>query len=118
MANYKVPQNVEAEDKLLGPFTFKQFIFLLLAGFAGLVTWLLWRINPWASAISIPFLLLFGFLGVYRREDQPVEVYLVAALNYFFKPRRHMWDQEGLVEGVELRAPKVMARAKLKNLSS
>ena len=31
MATYKVPQDVEAEDKLLGPFTFRQFIYLLIA---------------------------------------------------------------------------------------
>ncbi len=30
MATYKIPQNVEAEDKLIGPFSFKQFIFLIL----------------------------------------------------------------------------------------
>ncbi|MCF0232804.1 MAG: PrgI family protein, partial [Enterococcus sp.] len=31
MAQYKVPQNVEADDKLLGPFSFRQFIYLLVA---------------------------------------------------------------------------------------
>lgn len=31
MAVYKVPQDVEAEDKLLGPFSFKQFVFLMIA---------------------------------------------------------------------------------------
>ena len=36
MSVYKVPQDVEAEDKLLGPFSFKQFIFLMISvvGFA------------------------------------------------------------------------------------
>lgn len=32
MAQYKVPQDVEADDKLLGPFSFRQFIYLLIAG--------------------------------------------------------------------------------------
>ena len=31
MAVYKVPQDVEADDKLLGPFSFKQFVFLIVA---------------------------------------------------------------------------------------
>ena len=30
MGQYKVPQNVEAEDKILGPLTFKQFIYALM----------------------------------------------------------------------------------------
>ena len=32
MAQYKVPQDVEAEDKLLGPFTFRQFVYLMIIG--------------------------------------------------------------------------------------
>ncbi len=31
MAVYKVPQDVEAEDKLLGPFSMRQFIYLIIA---------------------------------------------------------------------------------------
>ena len=30
MGVYKVPQDVEADDKLLGPFSFRQFIYLLV----------------------------------------------------------------------------------------
>ena len=41
MAVYRVPQDVEAEDKLLGPFSFKQFVFLIIAvGFFG-IAWAL-----------------------------------------------------------------------------
>ena len=32
MSVYKVPQDVEADDKLLGPFNFRQFIYLMVAG--------------------------------------------------------------------------------------
>ena len=32
MAQYKVPQDVEADDKLIGPFSFRQFVYLLIAG--------------------------------------------------------------------------------------
>ena len=35
MAEHKVPQDVEAEDKLLGPFSFRQFLYLLVALGAG-----------------------------------------------------------------------------------
>lgn len=31
MASYKVPQDVEADDKLIGPFSFRQFIYLGIA---------------------------------------------------------------------------------------
>ena len=44
MAQYKVPQDVEAEDKLLGPFTFRQFIYLMIAGGLIAVGFLLFKI--------------------------------------------------------------------------
>ncbi|MEX0934608.1 MAG: PrgI family protein, partial [Candidatus Saccharimonadales bacterium] len=78
MANYKVPQDVEAEDKLLGPLTFKQFIFMLIAAGAGLMTWFMYQISPFMAIIPLPFVLIFGGLAVLRREDQPIERYLLS----------------------------------------
>ena len=41
MAVYKVAQDVEADDKLLGPFTARQFIYLIIVALSGLVAWFL-----------------------------------------------------------------------------
>ena len=106
MAVYKVPQDVEAEDKLVGPFTFRQFIFLIVAAISLFLTVQLFRINPLLSLITLPFLIVFGVLGVYRRPDQPVEIYLAAVLRFYLKPHRRIWDQEGILETVRITAPK------------
>ena len=39
MAVYKVAQDVEADDKLLGPFTFRQFIYLIIVALAIALAW-------------------------------------------------------------------------------
>ena len=52
MAVYKVPQDVEAEDKLLGPFSFKQFIFLLIAGW-GIFMLLDKTLHPLISIVAL-----------------------------------------------------------------
>ncbi len=41
MASYKVPQDVEADDKLLGPFSFRQFIYLIIVAMAIALAWAL-----------------------------------------------------------------------------
>ena len=46
MAVYKVPQDVEADDKLIGPFGFRQFIYLLMV--AGLIA-LAWALAQMPS---------------------------------------------------------------------
>ena len=29
---YKIPQNIDVEDKILGPFTLKQFLYIMVGG--------------------------------------------------------------------------------------
>ncbi len=110
MAVYKVPQNVEAEDKLIGPFTFKQFIFLIAAAISGFLTWTLAQLALPLALITLPFTLAFGLLGVYHRDDQPVEVYLLSLMRFYFKPRVRLWSQTGMVSLVKVTAPKVIEK--------
>src|SRR3990167_4517892 len=107
MATYKIPQNVEAEDKLIGPFSFKQFIFLVITVMAIVIAFLLFRVQPILVVIPLPVIIVFGILGLYHREDQPAETYLLAAVNFFIKPRRRIWSNEGLIENVKITAPKL-----------
>ena len=46
MAQYKVPQDVEADDKLLGPFNFRQFIYLLIVAALIALAWALGQLFP------------------------------------------------------------------------
>ncbi len=115
MSTYKVPQNVEAEDKILGPFTFRQFLYLFGAAGLILVAWLLSKINGWLIAIPLPLIAVLLILGLYHREDQPVESYLLAALNFLVKPRRRKWEVEGATETVKITAPKAVRQAELKS---
>ena len=67
---YKVPQFIEVEDKIFGPFTFKQFIYLLGGG--GL-TFILWKLLPHIIAIFfiLPVLAFSLALTFYRVNNKP-----------------------------------------------
>ena len=54
MAQYKVAQDVEAEDKLLGPFSFRQFIYLIIVAVACALAWGLARIFVALAIIPLP----------------------------------------------------------------
>ena len=105
MAVYKVPQDVEADDKLIGPFSFKQFVFILMMVGFFYMTFLAWRVNPVFSVIPLPPALFFAVLGLWPRKDQPVEVYLLALIRFWFKPHKRLWSQEGHVEHVRINVP-------------
>ena len=78
MAVYKVPQNVEAEDKLLGPFSFRQFIYLVISVVGIAIAWVMFSIFPPLVVIPLPFIIIFGVLALPLKKDQPMEVYLAA----------------------------------------
>lgn len=102
MANYKVPQDVEAEDKLLGPFSFRQFIYLVIASLAAGLAYLLFNILAPLALIPVPIIIIFLALALPLKKDQPMEVYFAAILSFYFKPRRKLWQTDSITNLVEI----------------
>lgn len=116
MAVYKVPQDVEAEDKLIGPFSFRQFIYLIVAALGILMAWLLSQIFIGFIIIPMPIIVAFLALALPLRKDQPMETYLIAMIKFFFKPRRRVWDPEGTISLVQVTAARAMDGPQLKGV--
>lgn len=114
MAVYKVPQDVEAEDKLIGPFSFRAFIYLIIAALGIFLSWALAQVFIGLLILPLPIVFAFLALALPLRKDQPMETYLVAMIKFFFKPRRRIWDPEGTISLVQITAPKVLEGPQLK----
>ncbi len=110
MAVYKVIQDVEAEDKLLGPLSFKSFIYAIIAGVCAFINFRLILIGTplkWAFILTFTApMILFGVLASPLGREQPTEVWLLSKIRFFLKPRQRIWDQEGMNELVTVTAPK------------
>lgn len=115
MASYKVPQDVEAEDKLIGPFSFRQFIYLIVAALGIFMAWMLSQVFIGLVIIPMPIIIAFLALALPLRKDQPMETYLIAMIKFFFKPRRRLWDPEGTISLVQITVPKVAEGPQIKN---
>ena len=117
MAVYKVPQDVEADDKLIGPFSFRQFIYLLIVAGAGFIGWVLYQLFFPLVIIVIPVILLFGALALPLRKDQPMETYLAAIISFYLKPHKRLWNPDGAQALVEITVPKIVEINRTNNLS-
>jgi hypothetical protein len=117
MSTYTVPQDVEADDKLLGPFTFRQFIYLIIVAFAGIGAWLLGQIFIVLAVIPLPVIIFFGALALPLKKDQPMETYLAAVLSFYLKPKRRLWKADGKDHILTITAPKVVEQDYTKGLS-
>lgn len=117
MAVYKVPQDVEADDKLIGPFSFRQFIYLIIVAISIALAWGLAQLFIPLAIIPLPIIIFFGALALPLKKDQPMEIYLAAIVSYYLKPRRRLWETDGVQSLVEITAPKVAEVQRTKNLS-
>ncbi|MDO8336602.1 MAG: PrgI family protein [Candidatus Saccharibacteria bacterium] len=117
MAVYKVPQDVEAEDKLIGPFGFRQFIYLIIVAFACFVAYIMSQIFIGLILIPLPFIIFFAALALPLRKDQPTETYLAALLQFNLKPKKRLWMPDGVLSTVEITAPKMVEESRIKDIS-
>lgn len=117
MAQYKVPQDVEAEDKLVGPFTFRQLCYLFIAFGLGGIAYLLFTIFPLLAIIPVPFILFLLVLCNPFKKDQPMETYLAAVLNFYLKPNKRFWNPGQRESTITITAPKKIEGPRIRAIS-
>ena len=123
---FQVPQFIEVEDKIFGPLTFKQFIYLV--GGTG-ICFVLYIILPFFFAVLliIPFAGFSLALAFYKINNRPFISVVESALNYTLKGKLYVWkkvatkpsaQKKGGAKGVpqSLELPK-LSDSKLKELS-
>jgi len=89
---FKVPQFLDIEDKIFGPFTFRQFVYL--AGGAGLC-FILYKILGLLFGL-IPMLAVAGFvlaLAFYRPNNKPLLNMLEAGFKFYAQNKLYIWKR-------------------------
>ena len=89
---FQVPQFIEIEDKIFGPFTFKQFIYLL-GGAGG--AYVFSKVLP--LIIAIPLILAVVVLALaltfYKVNGRDFSEVLQSSFTYFFRSKLFIWKQ-------------------------
>jgi hypothetical protein len=91
--DYQVPQFVDVEDKIFGPLTFKQFVYL--AGGIGIVVGCLLYLPLFIGVLlAIPAAGLAGALAFYKMNGKPFIDILESGFNFFLSKRLYLWKKE------------------------
>jgi hypothetical protein len=118
VSTYKVIQDIEAEDKLVGPLSFRQFVYALICAFLLYLNFIsIAKHVPFLLVIFLPPAIFTGFFAFPFGGDQPTEVWAVAKIRFLFKPRKRIWDQSGVKELVTITVPKKIERIYTNGLS-
>ncbi len=125
MAQYQVPQFIEVEDKIFGPLTLKQFIWL--AGGGGLCLLMFTLLPLYLTVLlGIPVMALSAGLAFFQVNGRPLIHAMEHAFGYFFGSKLYLWQQRQAksapiapgapVKPANLPVPK-LSESKLRDLS-
>jgi hypothetical protein len=89
---FSVPQFIDIEDKIAGPLTWRQLLWMI-----GMVIVLLVLYNAIGTAgffiLGIPLIILFSALAFYRPQGTPLIVFLFHGFSYLFRPKVAVWER-------------------------
>jgi len=92
---FNVPQFINVEDKIVGPFTGKQLLWLAGLGAVLLVLW-----NTLEKAVfiiaAIPISLIFLAFTFYRPYNQSLIKFVSAGIMFLFRPKTYVWERKTL----------------------
>ncbi len=89
---YQVPQFIEIEDKVVGPLTLKQFIFI--AGGIGLAVGLFLYLKFIGILLALPILVFSFALAFYKVNNKSFTEIVEAAFNYYIGGRLYLWKKD------------------------
>ncbi|MBI2591727.1 MAG: PrgI family protein [Candidatus Brennerbacteria bacterium] len=122
---YQIPQYMEAQDSIIGPFTLKQFGYVVLAGIVIFVTyyiihWVIWLL---ISFISMGAALAFAFVKIHGRTLDQIAI---SGIKFMLQPKLYIWqrkleEKEFIIEekksDAEVVKVKLSGQSLVKNLS-
>lgn len=93
---YQVPQGIDMEDKIIGPLTLIQFLYLLVGGIIDYLLFLTFGPNFFFWILGLPIALFALALTFLKIQDQPLSYFVKAGLSYLSRPKIRLWQREGL----------------------
>lgn len=126
---FTVPQFIERPAKIVGPLTFKQFVFV---GIAGGICLFFYFTMPLSVFIIATVVLLGGAfaLAFLKIERTPLPFFIKNLFVFLFKPKVYLWKKKAIPPKIikkkreaekgtkEEIAPKIAARSRLRDLST
>jgi hypothetical protein len=100
---FQVPQFIETEDKIVGPLTLKQFIYVAISFLISF--FLLSRLEFWLWIIIAA--VLWGLslsLAFYKPNGRPMINFILSAINYVWNPKIYL-SRPAYKKDVSIKAP-------------
>lgn len=89
---FQVPQFIETEDKIVGPLTLKQFLWI--AGVFCALVGLWFVLKLWALVLAaIPMLSFVALIVFYKPRGKNFLIFLMDWFKYISSPKLYLWKK-------------------------
>lgn len=89
---FQIPQFIDVEDKIFGPLTLKQFLYLAGGASVGVVGVLFFGLF-FGLVIASPIIILALALAFYKVNNRPFIFVMESAFKYFTKDKLYIWQK-------------------------
>lgn len=98
---YAIPQFIDVEDKVIGPLTVRQFMYLI-GGVVLMVFW--WSIADLTLFIFLSVITvgIAGTMAFLKINGRPIPAYASSVLQFFTKPRLRVWFKDPTVQNIAI----------------
>ena len=93
MQQFQVPQFITVEDRIIGPLTLKQFLYLLGASAVILLGWFFFHIILFVL-VALPIGALFTAMAFVTINGRPFPTVFANGINYYLKPHLYLWQKQ------------------------
>ena len=119
MLQYKIPQNVGIEDRIVGPFSLRQLIIVAVGGG---ISYVLFAISSKLYELNILEYIVLALPGLVALAAALIKInnitftkFVLLALEFTIKPNKRLWDHRGILAIV---APDLSEKNKEKKIES
>jgi len=113
---FQIPQFIDVEDKIFGPLTLKQFIYVAGGAAAAVVSVMFFGIF-FGLVLAAPIVILSAALAFYKVNNRPFIHMLESAFKYTTKSKLYIWQKKE-TESEEEREEKEYNPLSVPNLSN
>ena len=117
MLQYKIPQNVEIEDSIIGPITMRQLIIIAVGGGTAYVFYIVlaptYYIETWGPPVFFFSILTVCVAFVSIKGIRFVR-WIFLMIEAFMMPRQRMWDKEESTQFLFPQAGSIKKETKIK----
>ncbi len=115
---FQTPQFIEIEDKIWGPFSLRELLYLIAGGAVSLFAFYLFKF--WLAAVTTALAASLSLsFALIRYNGQPFHRLVFSVFYYFWHPRFYLWQRQIQEKTIDIPEFSVLNKRKtLKELAS